>query len=413
MSVAARVEGVDLRLGRRFDLSVPELTFGPGVTAVVGTNGSGKTTLLRLVATVLRPDAGTITVGGHDTTTPAGLLATRRLLGYVPQHDTVPAADDRFRPCRPRRRHARGGELDVGAPRVVGRAIRAVGLADVAGERCGRLSGGQRRLVAIAAAFAGDPQLLVLDEPDANLDDDHREDLGRRLRADAATVVLSTHDGQWAAAVADRIVELRDGRVRQSSLRPNHGPAARSPATIAVLVVGDGDGGAAARSARLVEPAEAGERPGPRLVGVGEVEVVEPGRRHESPRTGRRGAGRASPWPSTAWTRDTSHDARAAFSGPRRAARRQWYAAVYARPSRSSTSSGDQVVARRAAPTSSCWPRSPRRRCHSPSASSDRRRRGRPSAGATPLQRAPVSSSDFIESRIQVHPSPTLPTCPG
>ena len=213
MSVAARVEGVDLRLGRRFDLSVPELTFGPGVTAVVGTNGSGKTTLLRLVATVLRPDAGTITVGGHDTTTPAGLLATRRLLGYVPQHDTVPArmtVFDHVDLVAVMREVARSTSA---RRRVVGRAIRAVGLADVAGERCGRLSGGQRRLVAIAAAFAGDPQLLVLDEPDANLDDDHREDLGRRLRADAATVVLSTHDGQWAAAVADRIVELRDGRV--------------------------------------------------------------------------------------------------------------------------------------------------------------------------------------------------------
>ena len=83
----------------------------------------------------------------------------------------------------------------------------------VATERCGRLSGGQRRRVAIAAAIAGDPQLLVLDEPDAHLDDGHRDELGSRLRERAMTVVLSTHDRQWASDVADRIVELRDGRV--------------------------------------------------------------------------------------------------------------------------------------------------------------------------------------------------------
>jgi ABC-2 type transport system ATP-binding protein len=213
MSVVAHLAGVDLRLGRRFDLSVAELTFGPGVTAVVGTNGSGKTTLLRLVATVLSPDAGTITVGGHDTTTPAGLVATRRLLGYLPQHDTVPGRLSVF------------DHVDLVAVmrelpgstavrrRAVGRAIRAVGLAAVATERCGRLSGGQRRSVAIAAALAGDPELLVLDEPDAHLDDAHREDLGRRLRGHSATVVLSTHDRQWASEVADRVVELRDGRV--------------------------------------------------------------------------------------------------------------------------------------------------------------------------------------------------------
>jgi ABC-2 type transport system ATP-binding protein len=213
MTVVAHLAGVDLRLGRRFDLSVRELMFGPGVTAVVGTNGSGKTTLLRLVATVLRPETGMITVGGHDTTTPAGLVATRRLLGYLPQHDTVPARLTVFDHVDLVAVMREVGRSTAARRRAVGRAIRAVGLAEVAAERCGRLSGGQRRLVAIAAAFAGDPELLVLDEPDAHLDDGHREDLGRRLRGHSATVVLSTHDRQWASDVADRIVELREGRV--------------------------------------------------------------------------------------------------------------------------------------------------------------------------------------------------------
>jgi ABC-2 type transport system ATP-binding protein len=213
MTAIARLDGITLRLGRRFDLSVPELTFGQGITAVVGTNGSGKTTLLRLVATVLRPDAGTITVSGNDTSTPAGLVGARRLLGYLPQHDTVPARLTVFDHVDLVAVMREVAGSTAARRRAVGRAIRAVGLADVATERCGRLSGGQRRRVAIAAALAGDPQLLVLDEPDAHLDDEQREALGRRLGERAATVVLSTHDRQWASDVADRVVELRDGRV--------------------------------------------------------------------------------------------------------------------------------------------------------------------------------------------------------
>jgi ABC-2 type transport system ATP-binding protein len=213
MTAIAHLDAITLRLGRRFDLSIPELTFGPGVTAVVGTNGSGKTTLLRLVATVLRADTGTIMVGGNDTSTAHGLVETRRLLGYLPQHDTVPTRLTVFDHVDLVAVMREIASSTTARRRAVGRAIRAVGLADVATERCGRLSGGQRRRIAIAAALAGDPRLLVLDEPDAHLDDDQREGLGGRLRECGATVVLSTHDRHWASVVADRVVELRDGRV--------------------------------------------------------------------------------------------------------------------------------------------------------------------------------------------------------
>ena len=213
MSATARLDGIALRLGRRFDLSVPDLMFGQGITAVVGTNGSGKTTLLRLVATVLRPDTGTITVSGNDTSTPTGLVRARRLLGYLPQHDTVPNRLTVFDHVDLVAVMREVATTPTARRRAVARAIRSVGLADVATERCGRLSGGQRRRVAIAAALAGDPQLIVLDEPDAHLDDDHREELGRRLRDRQATVVFSTHDRQWASDVADDVVELREGRV--------------------------------------------------------------------------------------------------------------------------------------------------------------------------------------------------------
>ncbi len=206
------LQGVDHRVGPRFTLRVPSLTIGPGVTAVLGPNGSGKSTLLRLLATVVAPATGTFTVGGAAPDGPA-LVGVRRRLGYLPQDDSVPRrltafdhvdlvavmrelADD------PRRRRA-----------MVHRALLDQQLEDLAGERCGRLSGGQRRRVAIAATLAGDADLLVLDEPDAHLDDDHRARLAALLtrRGKSATVVVATHDRAWIEAFADRAVHVVDG----------------------------------------------------------------------------------------------------------------------------------------------------------------------------------------------------------
>lgn len=209
------LSGVRHTLGPRFTLQVDEASFGPGVTAVLGPNGSGKSTLLRLLATVLAPATGTITVAGEPPVGPA-LVAVRRRLGYVPQDDSVPrrltvfdhvdlVAVMRELHGDPRRRRA-----------LVHRALRDQQLDTLASERCGRLSGGQRRRVAVAAALAGAADLLVLDEPDAHLDGEHRDRLAALLRARAATatVVLATHDHAWASAVADREVHVVGGVVR-------------------------------------------------------------------------------------------------------------------------------------------------------------------------------------------------------
>lgn len=202
------------RASDRFTLHVPSLTVGPGVTTVLGLNGSGKTTLLRLLATVLAPTTGLITVAGQPASD-AALPTVRRQLGYLPQDDSVPRRLTVFdhvdlvavmRELHPDTRRRRA---------LVHRALREVGLTDLCGERCGRLSGGQRRRVALAAALAGEASLLVLDEPDAHLDSEHLEQLTGSLRARAphTTVVVATHDERWAATVADRTIHMVDGRV--------------------------------------------------------------------------------------------------------------------------------------------------------------------------------------------------------
>lgn len=208
------LHGVQHRTSARFTLDVPSLTVGPGVTAVLGLNGSGKTTLLRVLATVLAPSTGDVIIAGQAITD-ATLTTARRRLGYLPQDDSVPrrltvfdhvdmVAVMREISDDTRRRRA-----------AVHGALREVALLELAGERCGRLSGGQRRRVALAAALAGAAELLVLDEPDAHLDHEQLTALtaSLRARAAAATIVVATHDEAWAAGVADRTIRLASGRL--------------------------------------------------------------------------------------------------------------------------------------------------------------------------------------------------------
>jgi len=222
------LDGVVVRLAERFTLTVDSLTVGPGITVVHGANGSGKSTLLRLLATVITPDAGRITVAGHTIADPAdrsdrpavdaALLATRRRLGYLPQHDSVPP---RLRVFDHVDLVAVMRELGTDARSrraMVHRALVAVDLDDLGAERCGRLSGGQRRRVALAAALAGGPTLLVLDEPDASLDADQIGRLTRELteRAGAATIVVATHHAAWSSTLHPaQTVHLHEGHVRR------------------------------------------------------------------------------------------------------------------------------------------------------------------------------------------------------
>lgn len=208
------LQAVHHRLSARFALDLPTLTIGPGVTAVLGPNGSGKTTLLRILATVVAPQHGDVVVGGR-VVDEASLCDVRRRLGYLPQDDSVT------------RRLAAFDHVDLvavmreitGDPRsrraAVHRALADVDLVELAAERCSRLSGGQRRRVAVAAALVGDAPYLVLDEPDAHLDNEQRAHLGAvlRARAAAATIVVATHDHPWAAAIADHTILLADGRI--------------------------------------------------------------------------------------------------------------------------------------------------------------------------------------------------------
>lgn len=193
-----------------------ELTLAPGeVVAVVGPNGSGKTTLARQVIGALHPTAGRVLVTGQDTRTKT-IAQLAAFVGYVaqnPDHQLVqatPLAEVSF------------GLRQLGLPaeEVEQRAretLARFGLLPFAERQLPLLSRGQRQLVALAAAVAREPALLVLDEPTSALDQAGREFLvhllAERAAAGASTLLIS-HDLRLVARCAHRVVLLSEGIVR-------------------------------------------------------------------------------------------------------------------------------------------------------------------------------------------------------
>ena len=190
-----------------------DLLLDGGLTAVLGPNGAGKSTLLRCLATVMTPDAGSLTIDRRDPRNEADRIEIRRRLGYLPQDHVLKGRQrvfdtlDYFASLKEvgdtRRRR-----------RQVHAALERVGLADRANAAVNDLSGGLRQRLALAQAILDEPSLLILDEPAAGLDPDERQRLrsiiaGHRQQA---TVVISTHLTDEAAH-CDRVLVLTNGAI--------------------------------------------------------------------------------------------------------------------------------------------------------------------------------------------------------
>ncbi|GAA4260367.1 ABC transporter ATP-binding protein [Dactylosporangium darangshiense] len=212
--MTAILDNVAKSYGRIVALHPTTLRFDHGVIGLLGPNGAGKTTMLRVLSSALAPSTGTVTVAGHEITgSHAERTEARRRIGYLPQEVVFPRGMTVF------------GFLDYIAVlkewsdttrrhHEVRRVLALVDLAERATVKVKKLSGGQRRRLAIAQALLGDPALLILDEPTTGLDPEQRASLRGLLSGRPGTVLISTHQTEDVSALCDRVVVLDAGRVR-------------------------------------------------------------------------------------------------------------------------------------------------------------------------------------------------------
>jgi ABC-2 type transport system ATP-binding protein len=174
------------------------------IVAVLGPNGAGKTTALEVAVGLREPDSGSVRLFGA----PARNAQVRRRLGVTPQESGFP------------------DELSVGEiasfvaqhydrPAGIRETLSRFGLANLASRRAGALSGGQARRLAVALAFIGNPELVVLDEPTTGLDVESRRNLWEVVRSQGAarSILFTTHYIEEAQALASRVIVIDHGSI--------------------------------------------------------------------------------------------------------------------------------------------------------------------------------------------------------
>ena len=223
MTPDSLIEGRGLRFA--YGGGQPEVvrgaTLGVGrgrLSALIGANGSGKSTLIRLLAGLLKPTAGEVTLGGVPLAR-VGPRARARRVAYVPQSvSTVFPFTALEVVLTGRSPHSSRFRFETGRDVEAARAaLAAVDAAHLEARPVTELSGGERQLVALARALAQEPECLLLDEPSAALDLKHRAGLIRHLRRlrdeQGMTALVVTHDLMLLDPAFDRVHAVRLGRV--------------------------------------------------------------------------------------------------------------------------------------------------------------------------------------------------------
>jgi tungstate transport system ATP-binding protein len=208
------LDGLCARLGGRRVLDGVDATLAsPGIAAVIGPNGAGKSVLLRAIDGLIPADAGTISFGVRPAETVRRALVFQKpaLVRASVAHNVALA----LVPARLGRAEAR---------KRVDAALRRVGLAGRAGDPAGKLSGGEQQRLALARAAVTEPELLLLDEPTANLDPGATEEVEALVTGMARSgtkVILVSHNLGQVSRLADDVLVVTAGRVVE------HGPVER------------------------------------------------------------------------------------------------------------------------------------------------------------------------------------------
>jgi ABC-2 type transport system ATP-binding protein len=202
----AELRGIHKRYGRVGALRGVDLEVYPGeLVALLGPNAAGKTTAVGVLLGQRRPDAGSVRLFGEDPSMPA----SRRMVGVTPQETgfpdnlTVRDVVDLVRVHYP-------------VPASTRELIGGFGLANMPDRRVGGLSGGQKRRLAVALAFAGRPRAVVLDEPTTGMDAESRRALWEIIQAfvaEGGSVLLTTHYLEEAQVLASRVAVIAGGKI--------------------------------------------------------------------------------------------------------------------------------------------------------------------------------------------------------
>jgi len=187
-----------------------------GVTALVGPNGAGKSTLLTIVGRLAAATRGRVTIAGLDVSSTPGRALAKTVSILRQENHFVTRLTVRELVGFGRFPHSRGRLTDDDHAKI-DEAIAFLDLADLSGRYLDQLSGGQRQRAYVAMVLAQDTDYILLDEPLNNLDIKHAVAMMGRLRRAAdelgKTIVIVVHDVNFAAAYADRIIALSEGRV--------------------------------------------------------------------------------------------------------------------------------------------------------------------------------------------------------
>lgn len=212
MPAAIKIEQVHKFFGKLHALRGIDLAIEQGeFFALLGPNGAGKSTLINLLAGLLLPTSGRLSVLGHDVVT--DYRAARKVLGVVPQELVF----DPFFNVREMLRF-QAGYFGCGRENHawIDEVLEGLGLADKASSNMRALSGGMKRRALIAQALAHKPQVLVLDEPTAGVDVELRRTLWefiKRLNREGHTIILTTHYLEEAETLCSRVAMLKQGEI--------------------------------------------------------------------------------------------------------------------------------------------------------------------------------------------------------
>ena len=254
MSAIVRTEGLVKRYDRTVAVAGIDLAIDQGeIFGLVGPNGAGKTTTLRMLATLLRPDAGTAEIDGWSVTRNPDEV--RRVLGFMPDafgvYDDMKVWEylDFFARCY--------GIPGARRRRMIGDLLELVDLADKRDSYVQSLSRGMQQRLCLAHTLVHDPQVLLLDEPASGLDPRARVELRellRELRSLGKTIVISSHilpeleELCTAVAIVDHGQVLTHGKVADIERQLRFG------AVLRVAILGDGDAVEAARAHFAADP---------------------------------------------------------------------------------------------------------------------------------------------------------------